>query len=94
MTARHEFIEKFKGKLDEWDDDIDELEASASKAKSDLKLELDDQITSLRLKRDIARLKLSEIMDASEEAWEEVKQGAEGAWGDLKDALEKARSHF
>ena len=94
MTNRHEYIEKFKGKLDEWDADIDEIESKTQKTKADLKFELEDQITSLKVKRDIAKLKLSEIKDASEEAWEDVKQGAEEAWGDLKDAIEKARSHF
>ena len=94
MTTRHEYIEKFKNKLDEWDADIDELEAQAQKTRADLKFELEDQITSLKVKRDIAELKLSEIKDASEEAWEDFKTGAEEAWGDLKDAIEKARSHF
>ena len=94
MTTRHEYVEKLKVKLDKWDNDIDELEANAKKASSDIKLEIGDQMTSLRIKRDIAKLKLSEIMDASEEAWEDVKEGAEGAWSDLKDAIEKARSHF
>ncbi len=94
MTTRHEYIEKFKEKLDEWDTDIDELEAKAQKAKAGMKNELDDQITSLRLKRDLARFKLSEIKDASEEAWEDVKGGAEEAWADLKDAMGKAKSHF
>ncbi len=70
------------------------LEAKAQKAKADLKFELEDQITSLKVKRDIAELKLSEIMDASEEAWEDFKTGAEEAWTDLKNAMEKARSHF
>jgi peptidoglycan hydrolase CwlO-like protein len=94
MTTRHEYIEKFKNKLDEWDADIDELEAQAQKTKAELKFELEDQITSLKVKRDIAKLKLSEIMDASEEAWEDFKAGAEEAWADIKSAMEKAKSHF
>ena len=94
MTSRHEYIDKFKQKLDEWDADIDELEERAQVAKADLKFELEDQITSLKLKRDIAKLKLSEIMDASEEAWTDVKAGAEEAWNDLKLAIEKAMSRF
>jgi vacuolar-type H+-ATPase subunit H len=94
MTSRHEYIDRLKDKLDEWDADIDELEELATKAKSELKFELEDQITSLKLKRDIAKLKLSEIKDASEEAWEDIKTGTEEAWDDLKDAIEKARSHF
>jgi predicted RNase H-like nuclease (RuvC/YqgF family) len=94
MTSRHEYIDKLKGKLDEWDADIDELEERAQKAKTNLQFELKDQITALKLKRDIAKLKLAEIKDASEEAWEDIKAGAEEAWADLKDAMDKAKSHF
>ena len=94
MTSRHEYIDKLKEKLDEWDADIDELEERAQKTKTEIEFELKDQITTLKLKRDIVKLKLSEIMDASEEAWEDIKAGAEEAWADVKDAMKKAKSHF
>jgi len=94
MTTRHEYIEKFKEKLDEWDSDIDELEARAQRVKADIKFEAEDQMAGLRHKRDLARLKISEIRDASEEAWEDLKEGADDAWSSLKEALEHARSHF
>lgn len=94
MTNRHEYIEKFKTKLDEWDSEIDELEAKALKASADIKYELEDQLTSLRLKRDLARLKMTEVKDASEEAWVDIKEGADEAWSSLKEAIEKAWSHY
>ena len=40
------------------------------------------------------KLKLNEIRDSSEEAWEDIKVGAEEAWADVKDAMKKAKSHF
>ena len=94
MTTRHEYIEKFKNKLDEWDADIDVLEVKARETTDELKVELVDQLASLRVRRDIAKLKLAEIKDASEEAWEDIKGGADEAWSSLKQAIEKARSHF
>ena len=94
MTTRHEYIQRLKDKLDEWDSDIDEFEAKAQRARADIKYELEDQITSLRVKRDLAKLKLSELVDASEEAWQDIKDGADEAWSNLKAAVEKARSHF
>ena len=94
MSTRHEYIEKFKQKLDEWDSDIDELEAKALKAKADLKYELEDQLHALRHKREIARLKMAEVKDSSEDAWEDLKEGADEAWSSLKEALEKAWSHY
>jgi hypothetical protein len=94
MTTRREYIEKLKTKLDEWDADIDELEANALKTKADLKYELEDQIASLKIKRDIARAKLLELMDSGEDAWQDIKDGVDEAWNSLKLAIEKARSHF
>ena len=94
MTTRHEYIEKFKNKLDECDADIDVLEVKARETTDELKVELVDQLASLRVRRDIAKLKLAEIKDASEEAWEDIKGGADEAWSSLKQAIEKARSHF
>ena len=94
MTSRHEYIDKLKDKLDEWDADIDELEERAQKAKTNLEFELKDQITALKLKRDIAKLKLSEIRDASKDEWEDIKAGAEKVRVDGKDAIDKAKSHF
>ena len=94
MTTRHDYIEKFKNKLDEWDADIDELEVRAQQTKAELETELVDQLASLRVKRDLAKLKLAEMMDAGEEAWEDIRQGADEAWASLKEALEKARAHF
>lgn len=94
MTTRHEYIEKLKIKLDEWDNDIDELEAKTLRAKSEIKYEVEDQMKSLRLKRDLARMKMSEIKDASEEAWEDLKEGADEAWLSLKEGIDKAWSHY
>ena len=94
MTTRHEYIEKLKNKLDEWDADIDALEEKAEHAKADLKFEYEDQLATLRRQRDDARLKLSEIKNASEGAWEDLKEGADEAWDSLKEAINKALSHF
>ena len=94
FTSRHEYIDKLKEKLDEWDADIDELEARAQNTKTELEFEIKDQITALKLRRDIMKLKLNEIRDSSEEAWEDIKVGAEEAWADVKDAMKKAKSHF
>ena len=94
MSKRHEYIEKFKNKLDEWDADIDALEVKARETTDELKVEIVDQLASLRVKRDIAKLKLAEIKDASEEAWEDIKGGADEAWNSFKQAIDKARSHF
>jgi hypothetical protein len=94
MTSRHEYIEKLKDKLDEWDADIDTLEEKAQHAKADLKFEYQDQLAALRRKRDDMKLKLAELMDSSEDAWDDLKKGADTAWHNMKEAVDKALSHF
>ena len=94
MTNRHEYIQNLKDKLDEWDADIDEFEERTQRAKADLKFELEDQLAALKTRRDVARQKLAEIMDGSEEAWQDIKQGVDEAWASMKEAIDKARSHF
>jgi hypothetical protein len=94
MTTRHEYIEKLKNKLDEWDTDIDALESDIARARADLKFELKDQMAAVRLRRDNARLKLRELADASDDAWKDLMDGADEAWDSIREALEKARSHF
>ena len=94
MTTRHEYIEKLKDMLDEFETELDEFEARAQKTRVDLKFELDDQISLLKARREVAKSKLSEIMDSGEEAWQDIKHGADEAWAALKQAMDKARSHF
>ncbi len=94
MTNRHEYIQKLKDKLDEWDADIDEFEESAERAKADLKFELEDQLAALKTRRETARQKLAEVMDASEDAWQDIRHGVDDAWASMKEAIDKARSHF
>lgn len=91
---RDAYLEKAKAQLDEWNADLDKLEARAREAKADAKIKYDEQITAVRERRDNANQKFAEIQSASEDAWENLKQGAEDAWSSLKEAITKAKSQF
>ena len=91
---RDAYLEKAKAQLDEWNADLDKLEAKSRGAKADAKIKYDEQLTALRQRRDKAKQKFAEIQSASEDAWESLKQGAEDAWNSLKEAVTKAKSQF
>ena len=94
MSKRDEYIEKFKAQLDEWNTEIDKLQARADKASADLKADYARQIESLERQRDEARKRFRELESASEHAWEDFRDRAEKAWKDFEDGVRKAWSHF
>lgn len=94
MQDRKDYIDKMAAQLKEWDDKIQELQMRADKAKAEAKTEYQRELQQLRQKRAEAQNTLSQLQQASDEAWEELKGGAEKSWRDLKSAFEKAKSKF
>ncbi len=94
MSARDAYVEKLKAQLDEWNAELDKLQARLRGARADAKIDYEKQIKTLRQQRDEATTKLAEIQEASEDAWEDLKQGMENTWTALKEAFERAKSRF
>jgi len=94
MSDREEYVKKFKTKLDEFDADIDKLEAKARDAQADAQAQYHKQIESMREMRDEAMTRYSEMQSATADAWEAMAKGSEKAWNDWLAALDEARSKF
>ena len=94
MSNRDAYVKKLQAKLDEWNADIDKLEAKARASRADVQVALNRKVTELRSRREETTAKLRELRDAGEGAWEELKAGVELAWEALSDAMQSAKSHF
>ena len=94
MNMKESYQQKLQAELDEWSAEINKLKAKADKAEADIKLKYYEQIEELREKQEAANGKLTELMAASDDAWEDLKAGAESAWLSLGDAVKKATSRF
>jgi len=94
MSLKDVYIEKLKAQLDEWSADISKLEEKALKAEADLRVKYDQELQELKAKKQEAKLKLAELIDSSEEAWQELKLGGEEAWEVIRKAFEEARKKF
>ncbi len=94
MSLRETYTSKLKQQLTEWSEQIDRLEQKAKLADSELRLKYHTQLDELKAKRDEAKIKLSELQEASEEAWEEVKKGSESIWDTIKTTFHEAKSKF
>jgi uncharacterized coiled-coil DUF342 family protein len=94
MSKRDAYVKKVQAKLDEWNAEIDKLEAKARAAQADAQIDLQQRVAELRSKRDEMTVKLQRLRDATEGAWEDLKAGLELAWEALGEAVHSAKSHF
>ena len=94
MSTRNEYVEQLKQNLDLWNAEISKWEAKARVAQTDLRIDYEMQLESMRQKREEATEKLKEIQASSEEAWKDLAAGAESAWAAMREAFDKATSHF
>lgn len=94
MTNRNDYVEHMKQNLDKWNADITQWEAKAKVAKTDMQIEYEMQLESLRKHRDEAMEKMKEIQASSGEAWKDMVSGADAAWASMREAFEKATTHF
>lgn len=94
MSMKESYQQKLQAQMDEWSAEIDKLKARADKQNADVKLEYYEQIEGLRVKQKAATDKLSALMSASDDAWEELKAGVESAWFTLGEAVDRAAEKF
>ena len=94
MSKRHEYLEKLKAQLEEWEYDINRLEARLDDAQGEAKVKLDKTLKDLKTKQKDVQGKLKKIEEAAEDAWHDVKDGLELAWDSLKLGFLAAKSEF
>jgi len=85
---------KIEAQLDEWGARIDQLKAKAKQADADMRIKLDEQIQSLKKRREDLRGRLDELKKSSGDAWHSISEGIDHAMDDLKGAWEEARKKF
>lgn len=92
MTTRNEFIAQLKAKLDEWNAEIDELEAKARKKHAQATQAFNERYAELRVKRDEASTRLNELRSSADDAWQNLTSGTEAMWNDLQATLEDTKN--
>lgn len=94
MSMKQAYEKKLQAQLDEWNAQIDVLKAKADSAEADVQLKYYKQIEELREQQAAAKVKLDELKNAGEDAWEDLKAGVESAWSSLSNSLKSATSRF
>ena len=94
MSTRDAYVQKIKTQIDDWNEDISELEAKAGQASADVKMKYEQSLDSLRGERDSARQKVDQIREASDDAWKGLQAGAEDLWDRTNAAFAAAKAEF
>ncbi len=94
MTDRELYIQKIKAKFDEWNADIDKLQAKAEGANAEMRLKLREEVKHLKQQREEATKRLAALQKASGSAWDDIKDGLENSWKALDKAVASAWSRF
>jgi len=93
-STRDAYVDKMKAKLDEWNAELDALEAKVRGASADARVKYERQINIARSHRDEIHGKLDELRDSSEGAWDDLKQGVEDACDRLATTVSDIRKRF
>lgn len=94
MSERKLYQQKKQAQLDEWRAELDKLKAKASGASADAQMEMKKKIKVLEEKVEEGKKKLSQLADATDDAWDSIKDGVESAWSSLKTAVADAKAKF
>ena len=77
--------------LQQWGAKLDALAAKADIASADAKADYHKRIDELKVKRDVAKVKLDELKASTSDNWDTLKGGAESAWKDLETAFKRMK---
>ena len=94
MSERDVYVEKLKVRLDQWNAEMDKLEAKTREASVEARGQFEKQMDELREHQRAAEERLKTLQRANEQAWEDMKSGAEQMWKSFADAMAKARSRY
>lgn len=92
MADRDVYVQKLKSKLDEWNADIDRLEARAKGARDSVKADVQQFIGEVRERSTNVEKKLKELQQSMGDAWTELREGLDEAGEELGESIKKARN--
>ncbi len=93
-ATRDAYIKKYKAQLDEWNAELNKLEAQAQKATADARLKFDEEMEQLNNRLAEGRETLQKIQSANEAALKDLMDGAQSMWDTFEEAFKKARSRY
>ena len=94
MSTKEAYKQKIEAELELAQAKLAEFKAKAKSSAADTRIKYSKQVDELEQKVDATKVKLKELGEASDDAWEQLKVGVESAWGALSTAIRNAAAKF
>jgi hypothetical protein len=94
MATREEYMERLKRQLDEWNGDIDALEAKLAELTGPAREKLAPYLAKALEGRDAAARKLVELKDSGGASWDKLEGEAEHLWNTLRQSINYFKSQL
>jgi hypothetical protein len=94
MKTKDEYIESLAAELKVWSAQIDLITAKAEQTAGMAKLKYVQELNKIRSHQQAAAMKMRELEDASDDAWDKAKETADKVWDDMRTGLASAAAKF
>ncbi|MEE4273707.1 MAG: hypothetical protein V2I67_18675 [Thermoanaerobaculales bacterium] len=94
MPTRDEYVEKMKTRLDEWNQEIDRLEAKLADAEEETRTRLEPYMAKARDSRDRVVAKLAELKQSGEASFDATRDEVEHVWKTFKQSVNYFKSQL
>lgn len=94
MSAKYDYVQKMKNRLNEMNGEIENLDVKVKKINDDEKTEHQHNLAEIRNSREKISQELDELLMASDENWDILKQQIEQDWKTFEHSVNYFRSHF
>jgi len=92
--TKDQFVASMSDKLDQLDQEMDQLGARAKSLKAEAKEKADQTLAALKQQRENVQKKLDELKAASKDAWADLRQGFASALDELGRAVDQAKKEL
>ncbi len=90
MSKKEAYKQKMEAELELAQAKLAEFRAQAKSSAADMRIKHAKQVDELEQKVDATKVKLKELGEAGDDAWEQLKTGVESAWSTLSAAIQNA----
>lgn len=94
MIDRHQYVEKLKAKLDQWDRDLDVLEARVRDTSGELRQRSQQALADLQATQRQLGERLNELVHTTDDAWQRIRLSLDAALDNVKSGLAAAREEL
>jgi hypothetical protein len=90
MNMKDTYFAKMSSNFKRWDAEMGILVGKGAEMEDEARAAFEQQLRTMRARRDGAFRKLQEIRSASESSWRRLQGGVDASWNSMRHAMQKA----